>query len=69
MSTKHAATSKTNYLGLGMILASGFNIYQDAMVGGLAAIGSPDVLIICGGIGVIVNRLSGAHPKLHIIAD
>ena len=66
--SKHVATSKTNQLGLVIILVSAFNMYQGYTLQGIAGIQETDLMTFASGISVIVNRMLDKHArKLHMI--
>lgn len=66
--SKHVATSKTNGLGLTVMLVAGFSIYQGYDLSGIAGIEEADVLLVLTGLGVIFNRLKDKNSRdLHFI--
>lgn len=68
--SKNIATSKTNQLGLAVMVLACFSMYQDYSASGLQGISEADVMTFLTGLGVIVNRIKDKHGrKLHIVKD
>lgn len=68
--SKNIAASKTNQLGLVVIILACFNMYQDYLGNGIQGIQEADVLTFLTGLGVIINRIKDKHArKLHLLKD
>jgi hypothetical protein len=68
--SKHAAASKTNQLGMVVIILACFNMFQDYSASGIQGIQEADMLTFLTGLGVIINRIKDKHGrKLHLVKE